>query len=70
MDLDMGSLFSSMLIGCVGMGYFMYGKKASRLYPLIAGILMFVYPYFVPYIWLQWVICIALMVACWFVRDQ
>ena len=70
MDLSFGYIFSSFLIGTVGMGYFMYGKKAARMYPLIAGLLMCVYPFFVTNQWAMWGICILLMVACYFLREQ
>jgi hypothetical protein len=71
MDLgDPMNMLSSILIGCIGFGYFKYGKSQGRMYPLIAGMAMFVYPYFVPAIWLMWTICAGLMAACWFLREQ
>jgi hypothetical protein len=38
-----GVLFSS-----IGLGYFLYGKKQRAPVPLICGLAMMVYPYFVP----------------------
>ena len=37
-----GVLFSS-----IGLGFFVYGKKQSRLIPLISGLALMIYPYFV-----------------------
>ena len=37
-----------MLVGSVGMGLFVYGKKQRRGSHLVAGILLMVYPYFLP----------------------
>jgi hypothetical protein len=35
------------MFGAVGLGYFIYGKKQERLTPLLCGIALMVYPYFV-----------------------
>ncbi len=58
-----GLLFSSM-----GMGFFIYGKKQTRAVPLVCGIVLMVYPYFVPSaIWLV-VIGVVLCAIPYFVR--
>ena len=36
-----------MIAGAFGVGYFMYGKKQQKFVPMIAGVLLCVYPYFV-----------------------
>jgi hypothetical protein len=41
-------LLASLLIGSVGMGLFVYGKRQRRAPHLAVGILLMVYPYFVP----------------------
>jgi hypothetical protein len=46
LSFDSDTFFLSFLIGSVGFGFFIYGKKQSRLPQLIAGLLMMVYPYF------------------------
>jgi hypothetical protein len=39
--------------GAVGMAYIVYGKKQTKLAPVIAGVLLCIYPYFVEsWIWL------------------
>jgi hypothetical protein len=38
-----GVLFSS-----IGLGYFIYGRKQSKLIPLLCGVALMVYPYFMP----------------------
>jgi len=40
-------LMFSLLFGSFGMGYFIYGKKQSKAVPLISGIVLCAYPYFV-----------------------
>ena len=42
----MNSLVISILAGAIGMGYFIYGKRQAKYAPMIAGVLLCVYPYF------------------------
>jgi hypothetical protein len=42
----MTTLIISVFAGVIGMAYFIYGKRAVRLTPMIAGGLLCVYPYF------------------------
>ena len=42
-ELLWGVLFSS-----IGLGYFIYGRKQSRTIPLLCGVVLMVYPYFMP----------------------
>lgn len=44
---DFGSLMWGILFGSFGMGYFVYGKKQKRMVPLISGIILCVFPYFI-----------------------
>ena len=41
------SLFASVLVSAVGMGFFLYGKRQSRPIQLVAGLALMVFPYFV-----------------------
>jgi len=65
MDLSFGGLMLSMLIGSVGVGLFVYGKKQSRIPQLVAGVVLIAYPYFVPNLWLMAGIAVALLAALW-----
>jgi hypothetical protein len=40
-------LFLSLVLGAIGAGLFLYGRKAGRLPHLAAGLMLMVYPYFV-----------------------
>lgn len=42
------ALLASVVIGSVGLGLFVYGKRQRRIPHLVAGVLLMVYPYFVP----------------------
>jgi hypothetical protein len=57
------SLMISIFTGAIGMGYFIYGKRQAKFVPLIAGMMLCVYPYFVDgVVWLV-VVGLALMAA-------
>ena len=43
----MAQLVWGMLFGAIGMGYFIYGKRQSALLPLVCGVGLMVFPYFV-----------------------
>jgi hypothetical protein len=47
MNIDTTYLFFIIFFSAVGMAYFMYGKKQSALVPLICGLVLMIYPYFV-----------------------
>ncbi|HXT04970.1 MAG TPA: amino acid transport protein [Casimicrobiaceae bacterium] len=57
------SLMIGIFTGAIGVGYFMYGKRQTKFVPLIAGMMLCVYPYFVSgALWLV-VVGAALMAA-------
>lgn len=53
------SFLAMLFFGAIGMGAFVYGKKMSTLPPLVLGLALMTYPYFVGGIWL-WVVGVAL----------
>jgi hypothetical protein len=65
MDLSAASLFASLLVGCVGMGLFLYGKKQARLPQLLVGIALMVFPYFVASALIVYAISAGLVVGLW-----
>ena len=57
-----------MIAGVFGMAYFVYGKRQSKFAPMICGVLLCVYPYFIDsLLWLA-VIGVVLLVVP-FVTD-
>ncbi len=44
---DFATLMWGIVFGSFGMGYFVYGKKQKKIVPLISGILLCVFPYFI-----------------------
>ena len=45
--MDTAALLWGVLFGAIGLGFFVYGRKQSAVIPLICGILLMVFPYFV-----------------------
>ena len=37
----------NVLFGAIGLGYFIYGKKQSAVVPLLCGLALMVFPYFI-----------------------
>jgi hypothetical protein len=48
MDFSPGAIMVSLVVGGAGFVAFMYGKKQRRPPQLITGIVLMVFPYFVP----------------------
>ncbi len=63
------ALFGSLIFGVVGIAAFRYGKRSALLVPMILGIVLMGFPYFVPQTWLLYTIGAALTLAVWFFRK-
>jgi hypothetical protein len=62
------SLLIGMMAGVFGVAYFVYGKRQVNFTPMIAGVLLCVYPYFFDsVIWLS--VIGVLLLAAPFVID-
>ena len=67
--MDMGTLLlSSTIFGSVGVGYFIYGKKQAQFVPLLSGIGLCVYPYFVSNIYLNFSLGTVLVILPWVIK--
>ncbi len=45
--MDSQSIIWGLIFGSVGLGYFVYGKKQKSVVPLVCGLGLMVFPYFV-----------------------
>ncbi|MBX3653473.1 MAG: hypothetical protein KF686_04760 [Ramlibacter sp.] len=45
--MTVSSLVWGVLFGAIGMGYFVYGKKQGAMVPLLCGVALMVFPYFI-----------------------
>jgi hypothetical protein len=69
-SLNTSWLIGSLVFSSIGLGYFMYGKSQRSPAPLICGMALMIYPYFVSSIWLLMVIGAVLAAAPFFLaRD-
>jgi hypothetical protein len=64
----MATLVWGMLFGSIGLGYFVYGKRQASPVPLVCGIALMVFPYFVSSAWATALIGVVLMAIPYFVR--
>ena len=61
-------LIWGVLVGGVGLGYFLYGKKQRAVVPLVAGISLFIFPYFVSNVILLVIVGMLIIAVPWFVK--
>jgi hypothetical protein len=66
--LDTSSLLWGLLFGSVGLGFLIYGRKQRAVVPLVCGLALMIFPYFVSNTILLIAIGIALIVIPYFVR--
>lgn len=63
------NLFLGMLFGAIGVGYFIYGRKQMLFTPLLCGLALMVYPWFVGSTFWLAVIGVVLCAIPWLVRH-
>ena len=66
--MDPAPLLWGLLFGAAGFVFFMYGRKRKRVVPTVCGLLLMVFPYFVPGTALLVAIGGLLMAIPYFVR--
>jgi len=62
------SLLWGLLFSCIGLGFFIYGRKQKVIVPLICGVLLMLFPYFVSNVGALVAIGLALVAIPYFVR--
>ena len=62
-------LFASILFSTIGFAAFVYGKKSSRVGPMVLGVVLMIYPYFISELWQIYVLGSILCGALYFWRD-
>ncbi|ENU27645.1 hypothetical protein F992_01270 [Acinetobacter modestus] len=61
-------LFLGVIFGSIGLGYFMYGKKQKMTVPLVCGLVLMIYPYFIESTALLSVIGVVISILPYFLR--
>lgn len=58
----------AMFFGAMGLGYFTYGRKQRAVVPLVCGVGLFIFPYFMPNVYVLVLTGIVIMVVPYFIR--
>jgi len=66
--MGMATLLWGVVFGSIGMGFFIYGKRQGAPVPLVCGIALMVFPYFISNPWATVVVGALLMAIPYFVR--
>lgn len=66
--MDTASLLWGVLFSSIGLGYFIYGRKQQQLVPLLCGIGLMGFTFFVSNNWVLVGIGVGLMALPYFVR--
>jgi hypothetical protein len=67
LGLDANTLLVSLLFSSIGFVLFAYGKKQSRVPHMAAGVILMVYPYFVPSVIAMSAVGVGIVVLLWLV---
>ncbi len=62
------TLIWGMLFGSIGLGFFIYGKRQKAVVPLLTGIALFVFPYFIPNVTILVIVGVILVAVPYFLR--
>jgi hypothetical protein len=65
---SVASLLWGLLFGSIGFGFFLYGKKQRAVVPLVCGLALMVFPYFITNVTLLVLIGALLMAIPYFLR--
>lgn len=68
MAVTPATLLWGVLFGSIGLGFFLYGRKQRAVVPLVCGLALMIFPYFVSNSILLVVIGVALMSIPYFLR--
>lgn len=66
--LNTSTLLWGVLFGSIGLGFFIYGKKQRAIVPLVCGLALMAFPYFVSGTVLLVLVGTVLMAIPYFVR--
>jgi nitric oxide reductase large subunit len=68
--MDTNTLLIWLLFGCLGTGFFMYGKNTHKFVPLGVGVALMIIPYFIANLITLSVVCAALSVLPFIVHES
>mgnify|MGYP003392925655 CR=1 FL=1 len=68
-DFSAAKIFAWIIFGAIGSAVFLYGKKNKFLRPMVIGVALMAYPYFISGTFLIYLVGIALTAALYFWRE-
>ncbi|MCC7145705.1 MAG: hypothetical protein IT443_04600 [Phycisphaeraceae bacterium] len=63
------ALMAMILLGSIGMAAFSYGKKAALWIPMVIGLVLMTYPYFISQTWLLYAVGLVLTAGIFVFRG-
>ena len=69
LDFDLTTLILGIIFSTVGLGFFLYGKRLGKLIPLVCGLLLMVFPYFISNVIILLVVSVMLIAVPYFYRE-
>jgi hypothetical protein len=66
--MNTSTLLWGLLFSSIGFGFFLYGRKQRAAVPMVCGLAMMIYPYFVPNVLALIAIGIVLAAIPYFLR--
>ena len=67
--MDVGVLLWGLLFSSIGLGFFLYGKKQRAVVPLVCGLVLMIYPYFIPNVMVLVAIGVVLISVPYFFKS-
>jgi hypothetical protein len=58
----LAELFWGMIFSAFGLAYFIYGKRQMTVTPLVCGLVLMVFPYMAPNLWVLFLVSLVLIV--------
>ena len=65
---NMSTLMWGIIFGSIGLGFFVYGKKQKAMIPILSGIGLMVFPYFISNIYILIMSGIVLIALPFFIK--
>lgn len=66
--MSASSLFWGMIFGAIGVGFFVYGKKQAAFVPLLCGLALMIFPFFVSNTYVLVAVGVVLIAIPYFTR--
>ena len=66
--INISTLLWGIIFGSIGLGFFVYGKKQKAIVPILSGIGLMVFPYFISNVYIMILSGIVMVALPYFIR--